>query len=329
MVVVTGASGLVGGNLVRALLENGFVVRALVHQDRRALQGLEVELAQGDITKPASLQVAFKDAEVVFHFAGAISLEADSWSQMEAINVTGTRNVVEACLKCGVSRLVYCSSIHALTQEPFDLPVDEKRGFVTQRNASPYDLSKARGEMEVQSGLDLGLDAVVLNPTAVIGPHDYKPSYIGRSLVQLARGKIPILVGGGFDWVDVRDVASGAIQAMQSAPKGRRYILSGHWKSVQDIARMAAKEAGRPAPRLSVPLWLAFLAAPVFDHIARMNGKQPLFTRFSLQALRSNRHILHDRASQELGYTARPVKTTIHDTLEWFRTSQPSAFEGN
>ena len=319
MVVVTGASGLVGGNLVRALLEKGYPVRALVHQDHRALDGLAVELVQGDVTEVDSLMRAFKGADGVFHFAGSISLDPDSWRTMEAINVIGTRHVVEACLQCKVPRLVYCSSIHALEQEPYKLPLDENRGWVKGRKASPYDRSKASAEMEVQAGISKGLDAVVLNPTGILGPHDYKPSYAGSSILQLSRGEIPVLVRGGFDWVDVRDVALGAILAWLKAPKGRRYILSGHWLSVRQVAQLVAFEAGRTAPRFAVPLWLAQLAVPVFDRFSRQAGKRPIYTRISLQALKSNRNIQHDRASRELGYTARPMKETIHDTLAWFR----------
>jgi dihydroflavonol-4-reductase len=282
---------------------------------------LEAVLVQGDITDPDSLVRAFTGAEAVFHFAGSISLQPDSWREMEAINITGTHNVVKACLQCRVPRLVYCSSIHALEQEPLSLPVDEKRDWNTGRRASPYDRSKAQAEMAVQAGISAGLDAVILNPTAVVGPNDYKPSYVGRSILQLTRGEIPVLVQGGFDWVDARDVAFGAIQAWLKAPQGRRYILSGHWMSVRDVARLVAQESGRSAPRLVVPLWLAYLVVPIFARFYRLYGRNPIFTRVSLQALRSNRHVQHDRAARELGYTARSMEETINDTLAWFKAN--------
>lgn len=304
--------------MVRVLLEKEYPVRALVRQDRRALEGLPVDMVQGNILDPDSLRRAFQGVEAVFHFAGSISLAMDSWREMQAINVAGTRHVVEACLACQVPRLVYCSSIHALEQEPFNIPVDESRGWVSEANGSPYDRSKARAEMEVQIGISKGLDAIVLNPTAVIGPHDYKPSYVGRSILQLSSGEIPVLVRGGFDWVDARDVADGAIKAWLKAPRGRRYILSGHWKSVRDIAKLVGKETGRVVPRLTVPLWLAYLALPVVSRIFR-KFNDPVFSKVSLQALRSNRAIHHDRAARELGYTARPMEETIHDVLTWFR----------
>ena len=319
MVVVTGASGFVGGALVRALLEREIPVRALVRRDVKALEGLEVEFVEGDITKPDSLREAFRGAEAVFHFAGSISLEMANWNQMEAINVAGTRHVVEACLGCDVPRLIMCSSIHALEQKPFGIPVDENRPRIKSMKYPAYDRSKAAAEEEVEAGISKGLDAVILNPTGIIGPYDFKPSYVGQSIVQLSRGEIPVLVGGGFDWVDVRDAAEGAVEAWQKAPKGRRYILSGHWKSVRDVARQVARETGRPAPVFVVPLWLAMLAAPVIFQISRLNGKHPFYTRASLEALRSNRNILHDRAARELGYAPRKFEDTIQDTIRWFR----------
>jgi len=144
MIVITGASGLVGGNLVRALLAGGRPVRALVHRDRRALNGLDMETASADLTNPASLEQAFRGAQVVYHLASSISIRMDNWDELERINVAGTRNVVEACLRCSVEKLVYFSSIHAYQQEPFDQPVDENRPLLSDKRIPPYERSKAR-----------------------------------------------------------------------------------------------------------------------------------------------------------------------------------------
>jgi dihydroflavonol-4-reductase len=126
------------------------------------------------------------------------------------------------------------------------------------------------------------------------------------------------LVEGGYNWVDVRDVVSGAIQAERLAPSGRRYILSGHWHSVSEVAQMTAAITGKPAPRVTVPLWLAYLAEPLMARLASINSRQPLYSRFMLNALRSNRQMSHARATRELDYAARPFKETLRDTLRWF-----------
>ena len=318
MIVITGTSGLVGGNLVRALLAQGQSVPALVHHDRRALDGLDVKTHLADLNDPASLEQAFQGAQIVYHLASSISIRMDNWNELERINVNGTRHVVNACLHCGVQRLVYFSSIHAYCQEPFDQPLDEERPLLTDGHIPPYERSKAAAELIVRQAADRGLDAVIIIPTAILGPYDFRPSYIGQALELLARGRIPALVRGGYDWVDVRDVVNGAIQAERLAPRGSRYILSGHWRSLRDVARATAAICGSPAPLLTAPTWLADLAQPALAKLAQLNGSQPLFTRAMLKALRSNHHISHARATRELGYAPRPFQQTLADTLGWF-----------
>ena len=318
-VVITGATGHIGANLVRALIAKGSPTRCLVHENRRAINGLDTEIVQGDICDYEFLCRAFRGAVVVYHLAADISLSMHDWPRLEAVNVLGTRNVVEACLRCGVRRLVHFSSIHALVQEPLSVPVDESRPLVESCRYPPYDRSKAAAEREVRHGLERGLDAVIIYPTAIIGPHDYQPSYFGEALLALVKRRLPALVTGGFDWVDARDVVAGAMRAEAEAPAGARYLLSGHWVSMCDIAAMVAEITNMSAPKFVCPLWLARLGAPVVAAINRLNGHQPLYTSVSLRALRSNRHISHERATHELGYQPRPLRETLADTLRWFQ----------
>ena len=318
MVVITGVSGLVGANLSRALLAQGRQVRGLIHHEKRPVEGLDIELAQADVCDPGSLRSALAGADVVYHLAARITLEMDNWPELEAINVLGTRNVVEACLKCGVRRLVHMSSIHAFDQEPLDQPLDETRPRISPNKGSPYDRSKALSEQEVLAGIGRGLETVILNPTAIIGPYDYYPSYFGQALLSLVKGRIPALVRGGFDWVDVRDVVLAAIQAGHVAASGTNYILSGHWRSVRQVANLAARLTNTHAPRFVVPTQVAYLAAPWMGMLANLNGSRPIYTRATLDALHSNRQISHESASRDLGYQHRPFEETIQDTLTWF-----------
>ena len=317
MIVVIGASGLVGGNLVRALLSQGRPVRALVHLDHRALAGLDVETASADLNDPDSLEQAFRGAQVVYHLASAISIRMDNWDELEQVNVNGTHNVVEACLHCSVRRLVYFSSIHAYQQEPFDQPLDEGRPLLTDGSVPPYERSKAAAELIARQAPDRGLDTVIIIPTAILGPYDFRPSYLGQALQLLIRGRIPALVRGGYDWVDARDVVAGAMQAERLAPSGARYILSGHWHTLEEVARLTAEISGHPAPRFTVPTWLAELAQPAMGKLAELNGSQPLYTRAMLKALRSNRQVSHAHAKRELGYAPRPFELTLKETLDW------------
>jgi dihydroflavonol-4-reductase len=317
-VAVTGATGHIGANLVRALIKKGRSTRCLVHVNCQAVDGLDIERFQGDVRDLESLCRAFQGADVVYHLAACISLSMADWPMLEAINVTGTRNVVEACLRTGVRRLVHFSSIHALVQEPLTIPVDESRPLVESRHYPPYDRSKAAAEREVRRGIENGLDAIIIYPTAIIGPYDYQLSYFGEALLAMAQRRLPALVTGGFDWVDVRDVVAGAMLAEEKAPAGASYLLSGHWVSMCDIAAMVKEITGVATSRMVCPLWLARIGAPFIKVISQLNGKRPLYTSVSLRALKSNRHISHERATRELGYEPRPFRETLVDTLRWF-----------
>ena len=322
MIVVTGASGLVGGSLMRALLSQGRPVRALVHHDRRALDGLDVETASADLNDPASLERGFRGAQVVYHLAGGISIRMDNWEELERLNVNGTRNVVEACLRSGVRRLVHFSSIRAYQPEPFDQPLDEGRPLLTDGRVPPYERSKAAAELVARRAPARGLETVIIIPTAILGPYDFRPSYLGQALQLLVGGRIPALVNGGYDWVDVRDVVAGAMQAERLAPSGGRYILSGHWHSLQDVARLTTQISGQVAPHFSVPTWLAEFAQPIMAQLAQLNGSQPLYTRAMLKVLHSNRQVSHAHAAHDLGYAPRPFELTLKDTLNWFAEQQ-------
>jgi dihydroflavonol-4-reductase len=319
IVAVTGPSGHVGANLVRALLKRGRQVRVLVHKDQRALEGLNVEIIQGDVGDPYALARIVTGAEVVYHLAAIISLSMNDWPAVEKVNVLGTRNVVEACLKFNVRRMIHFSSIHAMTQEPFDQPLDEKRSLMESEDCPPYDRSKAAGEREVREGIEQGLDAVILNPTSVIGPDDYQLSHMGAALLAMARGKLPALIEGGFDWVDVRDVVAGALAAEEKAPQAAKYMLSGHFATVCDLAKITEDLLGVPAPRFVCPTWLARTGAPVVTAFNQITRNRPLFTDVSLRALNHCNHdISHERATRELNYSPRPLRDTLRDTFGWF-----------
>jgi len=317
-VLVTGAAGHLGANMVRALLAKGRSVRALIHHDRRALEGLELEAFLGNIMDPASIAKACSGCDTVFHLAVNISLRKDDWPLMHAVNVEGTRNVVNACIEKGVRRLVHFSSVHALQNEPWDSPIDEMRPLVEAGRASPYDLSKAMAEKEITRGAELGLDTVIINPSGIIGPHDFKPSHFGAALLALARRKLPALISGGFDWVDARDVSQGALRAEAQAPPGSKYLLSGHWISIRDIAKEVEKICGVPRPRFVAPMWLAILGLPLAPLLFRLGADRSLYSSASLEALRANPLVSHAKATRDLDYRPRPISETLRDTLEWF-----------
>jgi dihydroflavonol-4-reductase len=317
--VVTGAAGHLGGCLIRQLLEQGCSVRALVHDDTRAIDGLPVERASADICDPVQLRKALQGADVVYHLAAVISLDPRDAPRMHQVNVEGARQVAEACLATRVGRLVHFSSIHAFSPEPRQAPVDEARPLVTTEPVPDYDRSKADGDREISRGVASGLDAVILHPVGVIGPCDFRPSHMGRVLMDLYRGRLPGMVDGGFTWVDARDVAQAALAAAERGRKGERYLLAGHRASMPEIAAMVQRYGGHRPPRLTVPLWLASAIAPVAELGARVAGVSTPFNRAAMHALSNHQVVLHDKARAELGFSPRPVAESVADALDWFR----------
>ena len=321
--LVTGASGHIGANLVRALLEQGRRVRACVHKNTEALDGLPVEIVHADLLDDAAVLRACAGAGTVFHLAGKVSAGWESDADVQAINVIGTRNVIEGCLGAGVRRLVHFSSIQALAPKPGTKALNETCDLVAPDNGKrgAYDRAKAEAERLVIGASQRGLDAVVLSPTGVLGPFDFQRSPMGEVLAALGRGKLPALVAGAScDFVDVRDVVEGALAAERSGRGGERYVLSGTRLSLVELARHWASVTGRPAPRLAVPMDLARLAAPLAPLWARWRGKRPLFTTESLRVLRTQPQASHGKAEAELGFRSRPIEETLRDTCAWMKT---------
>ena len=318
LVALTGASGHIGGNLVRALLSQGRQVRVLVRRDTRALEGLDVERIGGDVLKPDSLWALVEGADIVYNLAAHITILRNDPRATE-VNVQGPRNVARACLKAGVKRLVHFSSVHALKDHPLDEPLDETRALADASVSLVYNRSKADGEREIQAAIREGLDAVILNPTGVIGPLDTRLSPMGELIQQLATGRMPALVHAGYDFVDVRDVVQAALTAESLGRSGERYLLSGHHISFADLSRLIAAETGIAPPRFTSPMWMARMSAPFATGWAKMTGKRPKVTSASLEVLRGNTDIRHDKASNELGHHPRPMADTIADTIAWMR----------
>lgn len=319
MVLVTGASGHIGGNLVRALLKEGRKVRALVRKDRRALEGLDVEFVTGDVLDTDSIAKAVKGCDTVYHLGAVISVDGESEKKVFDVNINGTKNVVRACLGNGVKRLVHFSSIHAIHGLNTRGLLDEACGYSEANKCLPYNASKSGGERVVQEAVAEGLDAVIVNPTSVIGLNDFKPSHMGQLFLDLYNRKFPVLIDAGFDWVDVRDVALGAMLAEKKGRKGERYLLTGKFLKIRDLGLIIEQCTGRRMPRIALPIWAAKLGVPFVGLYSALIGKRPLLTYGSLSALEDYRPVDGTKAKKELGYSPRPLEDTIKDTFEWFK----------
>ena len=285
---VTGATGHIGTALTQMLLERGERVRAFVlpGDDLTPLKGLDVELAYGNVTDLPSLLRAFDGADRVYHLAGMISIWSGKSKKVWEVNVGGTQNVVEACRKAHVGRLIYTSSVHAIADPPKGGRMTESDVFDPARVRGIYAKSKAAATACVLNAAGEGLDAVVVHPSGVIGPYENKLSNLGQLIVNFSKRKLPAYVNGGYNFVDVRDVAAGCIAAAEHGTKGECYILSGESMSVKELMECLNETTGVPAPKWKMPRFLAMLAAPFAELGYRIRKTQhrsfrvivPLFT---------------------------------------------------
>ncbi len=324
MIAVTGATGHIGNVLVRKLLAKGKNVRAVVppFEDYKPLEGLEVEIVNGDVRDVDSLIKALKGAKIVYHLAGIVTILSGNDDFLYQVNVEGTKNVVNACLKNNVKRLVYISSVHALKEPPHGTIIDETCIYDAECVGGSYDRSKALASLEVLKGIDKGLDAILICPSGVIGPYDYRISYIGHMFLNFMKGNLKAYVDGAYDFVDVRDVAEGLILASKYGKTGENYILSGEQISVQELLFELEKITGMKAPSFRAPLWVVKAVSKISPLYYKFTGEEPLFTSYSIDVLNSNSKISSSKSRNELGYSPRPIKESIKDSVEWFKENK-------
>jgi dihydroflavonol-4-reductase len=232
--------------------------------------------------------------------------------------VEGTRNVLEAARKAGIRRLIYTSSIHAIARAPRGVIMDESLGYDQNNPYGEYDRSKAAASLEVQKAVAKGLDAVIVCPTGVIGPYDFRGSEMGEVIRSASEAHTMLYVEGAYDFVDVRDVADGLIAAKEHGRKGESYILSGQKLSVRYMLETVREVTGKAFARIKIPFSLAELAARYTPWYYERTKSKPRFTPYSLEVLQSNSNISCKKALKELGYKPRPVYESIADTVRWF-----------
>jgi dihydroflavonol-4-reductase len=318
-IAITGASGHIGSALVPLLLAAGHSLRLLTRDPSRNTGTDKVEYIAGDLLNKESLQDLVTGADAVIHLAAVISISDHKDEMVFRVNTMGTRLLADAALQAGVKRFIHISSVTAFCQAPYDERMDESRDLLQSARFS-YDYSKAVSQAMVLEYANSGLEVIVLAPTAVIGPHDEKPSLLGRAVIKLYTGKIPALLPGGVDFVDVRDVAAAIAAALTGGTPGKVYLLNGEWLSLAAFSRRIALISGKKIALPIVPVWLVFLMLPVIKLWAGITATPPLYTRMSVDNLiHSNKKIDHSLATAELQFTPRPFAATLRDTIEWFK----------
>ncbi len=324
MNLVTGATGHIGNVLVRKLLAAGESVRVLIFpgEDTLPLKDLLLEMVTGNVLDPLSLRKAMQGVTRVFHLAGIISILPGRNRLVNRVNFEGTKNIIAEARQAGVKRLIYTSSIHAIQRVPQGVRIDERLPFDPENTAGEYDRSKAQASLAVLEASRQGLDSVILCPTGVIGPNDFRRSELGQLILDCVEQKTQFYVNGAYDFVDVRDVADGIMKAADQGRSGETYILSGEKLTVHRIIDILWNLTGRRFARIYIPFSLARFAAR-FTPLLYIHRKiKPRFTSYSLETLRSNADISHAKATAELDYHPRKLIESIADTVEWFRKNR-------
>lgn len=315
---VTGGTGFVGANLVRLLIEEGWLVRALVRDrsNARNLAGLDLELIESNLNDP-DLARHMTGCEALFHVAALYSLWQADRTALWRANVLGTRNVLAAARQAGVARVVYTSSVAAigvggpLTDESHQSPPEKLVGF--------YKQSKYYAEQEARAAARAGQPVVIVNPTAPIGPYDIKPTPTGDIIVRFLRGQMPAYIEtSGLNFIDVRDVARGHLAALDRGRPGERYILGHRNLTIKQLLDELAAMTGIAAPQLAVPAWLPLGVAWVEENLLGAFGRPPSIPLDGVRMAAEPMFYDASRAQSELGLPQTPLRRAIEDAVDWF-----------
>lgn len=321
-VAITGAAGHLGAALLQEICKRKIPVKGLFRDaDTRSCKSLPVEIVYGDMLQPGVLTSLFNDCDAVIHCAAVISVNADPTGIVHQTNVTGTQMAIDAAINCGVKRFIHISSIHAFQQQPSFEILDEQRAPVTKK-AFAYDRSKLEGQRVALAAINHGMEVVVLHPTSIIGPYDYKPSLMGQVIINLYKGKLPFVFKGGFDFCDCRDVAHAIVNSLTLGRSGQAYLLGGKWHSLKQLAAFISSASSKKINPIALPKLAAIAGLPFVNLLAVIKHKDPLYSIEAVEALfTGNRFISSAKAIKELKYAIRPFEQTVHDTFEWFNNN--------
>jgi dihydroflavonol-4-reductase len=318
---ITGASGFIGSAVARKLVSAGFNVRALVRRrsPRTNLDGLEIEIVEGDMLDKDTVVSAAKGARYVFHVAADYRLWAPDPEEILRANWEGTRIVMEGARDARAERIVYTSSVATLKLREDGLPADETTPLSEIQGIGAYKRSKIAAERLVERMIGNGLPAIIVNPSTPLGPRDLRPTPTGRMIVEAASGRMPAFVDTGLNLVHVDDVAAGHVAALRHGRIGERYILGGENITLVGLLGIIAHLIGRPPPRLRLPRMLIYPLAFGAEAIARVTGREPFVTLDGLRMAKHRMYFTSAKAERDLGYTSRPAEEGLRDAIDWFR----------
>ena len=320
--IITGANGFLGNNIIRKLQQdNDSEIRAFVlnGESIKALDDLRCKIYYGDVTKKESLESVFENTEgkevFVIHCAGIVYIKSKYNPLVYNVNVNGTKNIVDKVLNIN-AKLVYISSVHAIPE--CDGVITETVDFDPNRVEGLYAKTKAEAAKYVMDAVKTkNLNACIIHPSGIIGPNDYGNSHLTELVKEVASGKLFACVKGGYDFVDVRDVADGVINACNKNTKGECYILSNKYITIKELSDIICDCVERKKINIVLPIWIAKIFALFFEIYYNLKKQTPLFTKYSLYTLSSNANFSNKKAKEELNFKNRDMIDTIKDTIKW------------
>lgn len=317
--LVTGATGFLGWHVARKLVERGHRVRALARPGSRVRE-LDVEVVTGDLRDGDSLARAAAGCGLVFHVAADYRLWAKDPSELFRSNVDGTRNMLQAARQAGVERLVYTSTVGCIGM-PEDQPGRESLPVGFREMSGPYKQSKFQAEQVALEFAQQGFPVIIVNPTAPIGDHDFKPTPTGKIVVDFLKGNLPAFVDTGLNVVDAGDTADGHLLACERGKPGERYILGCENLTLEQILERLADVSGRRAPRWRIPYPVAYLAGVVSTALANVTGREPRAPLDGVRMARKKMWVSSDKARAELGFAPGPVDEALKRAVAWFQAN--------
>ena len=324
--LLTGATGLLGSNILKELTEKGESVRVLVLPNDAAIANIPhgVEIVEGNILDDNSLNQFFSVADnidvTVIHAASLVTTDPNPNERVRAINIDGTRNIVKYCLLGKIKKLVYISSTGAIPELPNGQLIHEVEYHDPDMVIGYYSKTKAIAtDLVLQAVREEDLDASVIYPSGIIGPNDYGFGLITSVIKMMAEGKLRISIEGVFNSVDVRDLASGVIACAEKGRKGETYIMASQCYTFAQLMNTICEEAGVKKPLFTIPLWLMRPFAALGTLYSKVAKKSVLFTRFIIYNLERNNNFSVEKAETELGFQCRKLNETIADTIEWLK----------
>ena len=319
--LLTGAAGHLGRTVVEELLRRGKKLRVLLLPGEKNIPSGDFEICYGDVRSKESLRPFFSnpnnDDMTVIHAAGIVSIASKHSQHVYDTNVMGTQNIVALCEEHGVEHLLYISSVHAIPIAEDGRTITEVDEFDPSKTHGLYAQTKAEATNAVLEAGRRGLRVNVLHPSGLIGPNDYGRGHMTAMVIDYLRGRLTAIIKGGYDFADVRDVASGILSCCKKGRPGECYILSNRFVSVRELVDLLHEITGLKMIRRTLPLWFVRMTAPLAELYYKIRKSPPLFTPYSIEVLTSNANFSNEKAIRELDYKTRDIKSSLRDTVEW------------